>query len=102
MMSVVLGLQHKGLPHLIKIGEGGESAVEGLVLEGLAEDGGDNVDHGVVGRLTGRRGLLGRVSDDTEGRLIGNDVDVLDVFDLVVLGELGVVDDLLQSLKGTG
>ena len=102
LVAVVFGLQHEGLPNFIEVGERGEAAVEGLVLEGLAEDGGDDVDHRVVCGLPGRWGFLGGVSDDAEGGLVGDDVDVLDVFDLVVLGEFSVEDYLLQALEGAG
>lgn len=87
LVAVVFGLEHEGLPDFIEVGERGEAAVEGLVFEGFAEDGGDDVDHRVICGLPGGRGFLGGVADDSEGGLVGDDVDVLDVFDLVVLRE---------------
>jgi hypothetical protein len=47
-----------------------------FLLNGLPEDGGDDIDHRVVGTLSGCGDPLGRVSDDTESGLVSGDVDL--------------------------
>ena len=47
-------------------------------LDRLAQQRGHDVDHRMIGRLTGARIALGRIANDAEGRLIGDDADPLD------------------------
>ena len=47
-------------------------------LEGLAELGADEVEHGVVGGLAGLGLAFGGVADDAEGGLVGGDHDLGD------------------------
>lgn len=101
-IAVVAGLKHESLPDLIEVADFVQAAVEGTVLEGLPQNGADDVDHRMVGRLPRLRSSLGRVANDPKGGLVGHDIDVFDVFDFVVLGKLGVEDHFLQALEGSG
>jgi hypothetical protein len=95
LMSIVFGFKHECFPNLVEVGDGRESGVEVLGLKGFSEKGADDVDHGVICRLSGGRSPLSWVSDDTESRFIGHNVDVFNVTDAVVGSELRIKDHFL-------
>mmetsp|Transcript_9343 Transcript_9343/g.28372 ORF Transcript_9343/g.28372 Transcript_9343/m.28372 type:complete len:505 (+) Transcript_9343:391-1905(+) len=87
LLRVVVGGEHELLP-------------AGLAaLQGLPQEGGDDVRHRVVGGLPGGRVLLRGVADDAKGWLVGGDGNILDLLALgVVLHQGGV---LLQQVEQT-
>lgn len=100
-ISVIVGGEHQVFPDLIKALGRFNDFSERWVLEGLSQHGGDDIDHGVISRLSGGWVLLGWVTDDSEGWLVGNDVDVLDDIDVIALDEIVFEEEFLDTLQGT-
>mmetsp|Transcript_42830 Transcript_42830/g.64803 ORF Transcript_42830/g.64803 Transcript_42830/m.64803 type:complete len:512 (+) Transcript_42830:15-1550(+) len=95
LLTVVLGSEHQGLPGLL-VGGGNTTHLDGLLKHPRNNEG-----HAVVGALAGLGVLLGRVTDDAEGRLVGHNVDVVDALG-TARGQLGVVHQGgNKALQGT-
>lgn len=91
IITVILRFQHEQLPDFIEVVE--LLAGEFLGLEGLSDEGGDNIHHGVISRLSGSGVLLGGITDDTESGFVSNDLDAFDGISRSV-GKLGGLEEL--------
>lgn len=101
-VSVIVGGEHEVFPDIIETLGGLDDLGKLWVLEGLSEHGGDDIDHGVVSALSGGGVFLGWVSDDSESWLVGDDIDILDDVDVVLLDEVMFQKEFLDTLEGTG
>lgn len=102
LVAVILGFQHQQLPNFIEILERFEFAADAAGLEGLSQNGTDDVHHRVISGLPGCRVFLGWVANDTKCWFVSDDLNVLDVVDPRLSNELRLVDQLLQTLQGSG
>jgi hypothetical protein len=100
-LSIVLRKEDELLPDLVKRVKSRERVNEALVFDGLTEHGRNNVDHGVISRLSGLAFALGGVTNDTESRFVSDDLNLANAIEIVVLDELVLEDELLETFKST-
>mmetsp|Transcript_91273 Transcript_91273/g.258512 ORF Transcript_91273/g.258512 Transcript_91273/m.258512 type:complete len:214 (+) Transcript_91273:615-1256(+) len=95
LLAIVVRRQHKCLPSLVVRGR------HGAVRQGLLQHARHDEGHGVVRRLARLRVLLCGVPNNSKGRLVGDNVDVLNRPD-ATCRELWVVHQRRdQALQGT-
>jgi len=97
-ITVILRFQHEQLPDFVEVLE--LLAGEFLRLEGLSDEGGDNIHHGVISRLSGGGVLLGGITDDTESGFVSNDLDAFDGISRSIL-EFSFLEESQDTFDGT-
>ena len=100
-LSIVLRKEDELLPDLVERSKSRERVNEALVLDGLTKQGRNDVDHGVISRLSGLAFALGGVTNNTESRFVSDDLNLANAIEIVVLDELVLEDEFLETFKST-
>jgi len=100
-LSIVLRKEDELLPDLVERSKSRERVNEALVLDGLTKQGRNDVDHGVISRLSGLAFALGGVTNNTESRFVSDDLNLANAIEIVMLDELVLEDEFLETFKST-
>lgn len=101
LLSIVLRKEDELFPDLVERSKSRERVNEALVLDGLTKHGRNDVDHRVISRLSGLAFALGGVTNNTESRFVSDDLDFANAIEIVVLDELVLEDESLETFKST-